>query len=73
MNIVGIERGRRLRDDSAAVEDFLRNDLYAGRGFWQVTAEPLLYSCTFLLVSALSAFSIRERYANYRCFGSRRL
>lgn len=56
----GIAKGRPLRDDSAAVEDFLRNEFYQSRRFWQVMAEPLLHSCTFLLASAISAFFIRK-------------
>jgi hypothetical protein len=56
----GIAKGRPLRDDSAAVEDFLRNEFYQSRRFWQVMAEPVFYSCTFLLASALSAFFTRK-------------
>jgi hypothetical protein len=59
----GIAKGRPLSDDSAAVEDFLRNDFYQGRRFWQVAAEPVFYSCTSLLVSVFSALFIRKELA----------
>jgi hypothetical protein len=55
-----IAKGRPLRDDSAAVEDFLRNGFYQGRRFREVIAEPVLYSCTSLLVSVVSALFIRR-------------
>jgi hypothetical protein len=57
---IGIERGSAIWDNSDAVEDFLRDDFYLGRGFRQLAAEPLLYSCPFLLVSMVSALFIRK-------------
>lgn len=56
----GIEKGPPLRDDSAAVEELLRDGFYQSRGFWELAAEPLLYSCVFLLVSIISALFNRE-------------
>ncbi|WP_348261049.1 hypothetical protein P8935_14695 [Telmatobacter sp. DSM 110680] len=52
----GIEKGTPITDESAAVEDFLREDFYRGRGFWEVAAEPLLDGCVFLLASLAAAF-----------------
>ena len=38
----GIEKGHQpIWDDSAAVEDFLRDDFYQRQGLWQLTAEPV--------------------------------
>lgn len=66
---MGIEKGPPIWDDSATVEDFLRDDLNQSRGFWRLMAEPLLYSCAFLLVSIISAFFIREELtAEWRGF-----
>jgi hypothetical protein len=45
----GIERARPIWDDSAAIEDFLREDFYAGRGFWHMTMEPMLDGCAYVL------------------------
>ena len=56
----GIEKGPSVWDDSVEVEYFLRDDFYQNRGFWQLAAEPLLYSCTFLLASITLAFFIRK-------------
>ena len=33
----GIGKGRPIWDDSAAIEDLLRDDFYAGQGFWRIT------------------------------------
>jgi len=57
---MGIEKGPPIWDDCAAVEDILRDDFYQSRGFWQVAAEPLLYSGAFLLASIISAFFVRK-------------
>lgn len=45
----GIEKARPISDESAAIENFLRQDFYAGRGFWHVTMEPVLDGCAYLL------------------------
>ena len=55
-----IEKGAPIQDDSVAVEDLLRDDFYQSQAFWQLVAEPLLYSCTFLLASITLAFFIRK-------------
>lgn len=45
----GIEKARPISDDSVAIEDFLRQDFYAGRGFWHMAMEPMLDGCAYLL------------------------
>lgn len=45
----GIEKGRPIWDDSAAIEDLLQDDFYAGQSFWLMTMEPLLGGCAYLL------------------------
>ena len=52
----GIEKGPPIWDDSDAVEDFLRDDFYQRREFWQLVAEPMLDGCVFLFVSLAASF-----------------
>lgn len=47
---IAIGKGRPFWDDSAAVEDLLREDFYQGHGLWELAAEPLAEGLSLLLL-----------------------
>jgi hypothetical protein len=59
----GIERSSPKWVNSEELEDFLQEDFYDQRGFWQLLAEPLLGGCVLLLVPVFLVLVIREELA----------
>jgi hypothetical protein len=56
----GIEKSSPQWDNSAELEEFLREDFYGHRGFWRLVAEPLLDGCVLLLVPVFLVFVMKE-------------
>jgi hypothetical protein len=59
----GIEKSSPQQVNSAELEEFLREDFYGHRGFWQLGEKPLLDGCVFLLVPVFLVFVMKEELA----------
>jgi hypothetical protein len=57
---IGIEKSPVQSIGSAELEGFLREDFYDGRSLRQMVTEPLLYSCTTLLVVLYLVLVMRD-------------
>ncbi len=59
----GIEKSSPQWDNSAELEEFLREDFYGHRGFWRLVAEPLLDGCVLLVVPVFLVFVMKDELA----------